>query len=81
LSRSPLLFSGSLVFLFGVFMTVAGLPFSYIFVFSGLIMVGLGFFLKPPQSVEPDAGKKFCWYCYEQIPVDAGICPYCKLKQ
>lgn len=81
MKRSPLLFSGGLVFLFGVFLALAGLPFSYIFVFSGIIMAALGLFISPPPSVEPEKGKKFCWYCYEQIPADAGICPHCRLKQ
>jgi hypothetical protein len=66
---------------FGLFMMVAGLPLSHIFVFAGVIMLVLGFFLKPPPSIEPEPGMKFCWYCYEQIPRDAGICPHCKLKQ
>jgi len=79
--RSPLLFSGGLVFVFGLFMMVAGLPLFHIFVFAGVIMLVLGFFLKPPPSIEPEPGMKFCWYCYEQIPRDAGICPHCKLKQ
>jgi len=46
-----------------------------------LAMLVLSFFIGAPVTVEPEVGKKFCWFCYEQIPADAGICPYCKLKQ
>ncbi|MDJ0271767.1 MAG: hypothetical protein QXN23_07680 [Candidatus Caldarchaeum sp.] len=81
MSRYSLFFSGLITLIFGVFMAFAGLPFSYIFIFSGIIMTVLGAFLKPPVSVEPEPGKKFCWHCYQQIPADAGICPHCKLKQ
>ncbi|MEM0440163.1 MAG: hypothetical protein QXF45_01920 [Candidatus Caldarchaeum sp.] len=81
MSRYTLFFSGVVVLVFGLFMAFAGLPFSYIFLFSGIIMTVAGFFIKSTVTVEPEQGKKFCWYCYEQIPADAGICPHCKLKQ
>ncbi|MCS6783978.1 MAG: hypothetical protein RMI43_03385 [Candidatus Caldarchaeum sp.] len=81
MSRYPLLFSGLVVFVFGLFLALAGLPFSYIFLFSGIIMAVVGLFVKSSVTVEPEQGKKFCWYCYREIPVDVGICPHCKLKQ
>ncbi|MDW8084319.1 MAG: hypothetical protein RMI49_03875 [Candidatus Caldarchaeum sp.] len=81
MSRYSLLFSGLIVFVFGLFLAFAGLPFSYIFLFSGIIMTVVGLFVKTPVSVEAEKGKKFCWFCYREIPVEAGICPHCKLKQ
>jgi len=57
--------------------SIFGLPISIV----GGIMVGLGLIRAEPQPVEPEAGKKFCWYCMKQIPKDASECPECSLPQ
>jgi hypothetical protein len=74
------LFGGFLVFIdffvpLGV--SIVGLPISLV----GAVMLVLGFFRKEPLAIEPEQGKKFCWYCMKQIPKDATECAYCSLPQ
>ena len=80
--------SGGILAVFGAFLIVIdayvpmgvsgfGLPVLGI----GLIMFVIGFIRPEPSPVEPDPGKKFCWYCMKQIPRDATECPDCSLPQ
>ena len=80
--------SGGILALFGGFLvftdlyvplgvSIFGLPIMVV----GAIMFVLGLFRKEPLAVEPEQGKKFCWYCMKQIPKDATECPNCSLPQ
>jgi hypothetical protein len=80
--------SGGILALFGVFLVITdlyvpmgvsvfGLP---IAIAGGLLLV-FGFLRGEPQQIEPEPGKKFCWYCMTQIPKDALDCPNCSLPQ
>lgn len=80
--------SGGILALFGGFlvltdfyvplgMSVFGLP----ILITGLIMSVLGCVRTEPLSVEPEEGKKFCWYCMTQISRDSTECPSCSLPQ
>ncbi len=83
-----LIASGGASGLFGLFLIVTdlfvplgvsvfGLP---LFV-AGVIMSLLGFYKKEPLPVQPEPGKRFCWYCVKQIPEAARDCPNCGLPQ
>jgi membrane-bound ClpP family serine protease len=83
-----LVVSGAILAIFGVFLvltdlyvplgvSIFGIPISI----TGAIMFVVGLFRAEPLPVEPDAGKKFCWYCMKQIPKDASDCPECSLPQ
>ena len=80
--------SGAILAVFGLFLMVTdfyvplgvsifGLPIAI----SGGIMFMLGFVRVEPLPVEPEEGKKFCWYCMVQIPIDSKECPSCGLPQ
>lgn len=83
-----LIASGAILAVFGVFLVVTdwyvplgvsvfGFPISI----AGGIMFALGFLRAEPESVEPEPGKKFCWYCMTQIPMNSIECPTCSLPQ
>ncbi len=80
--------SGAIVGIFGGFLVFTdlyvplgvstfGLPIALV----GAIMFVLGFLRTEPLPVEPEAGKKFCWYCMTQIPKESRDCPNCSLPQ
>ena len=83
-----LVVSGAILAIFGGFLvftdlyvplgvSIFGLPISV----TGGIMFVVGLLRAEPKPVEPEPGKKFCWYCTEQIPKDAEHCPNCSLPQ
>jgi len=83
-----LVVSGGILAVFGGFLvftdlyvplgvSMFGLPIAII----GAIMVAVGIFQAEPLPVEPEPGKKFCWYCMKQIPKEAEECTYCSLPQ
>ena len=83
-----LVVSGAILAVFGVFLvftdlyvplgvSLFGLPIAI----TGLVMFALGLFRAEPEPVEPEEGKKFCWYCMKQIPKTASDCPECSLPQ
>jgi len=83
-----LVVSGTIFAVFGVFLMISdlyvplgvsifGLPISI----TGAIMLVVGFFREEPAPLEPEPGKKFCWYCMKQIPKDSTECPECSLPQ
>ncbi len=83
-----LVVSGAILAVFGVFLvftdlyvplgvSLFGLPISV----TGGIMVVVGMLRAEPKPLEPEPGKKFCWYCMKQIPKEAEICPECSLPQ
>jgi len=80
--------SGAILALFGVFLvftdlyvplgvSLFGLPIAVV----GVLMLILGVLRPEPMAIEPEQGKKFCWYCMTQIPKDAKECPNCSLPQ
>ena len=80
--------SGAIVGVFGGFLvftdfyvplgvSIFGLPISIV----GAAMFVLGLVRSEPLPVEPEVGKKFCWYCMAQIPQDSKECPHCSLPQ
>ncbi|MGA2785127.1 MAG: hypothetical protein ABSF09_10565 [Candidatus Bathyarchaeia archaeon] len=83
-----LVVSGSILFVFGTFlisidlyapMGVSGFGLPILVI--GVIMFFIGFWSSEPEPVEAEAGKKFCWYCMSQIPLDAKECSNCSLPQ
>jgi len=83
-----LVVSGAILAVFGVFLVVTdlyvplgvsifGLPISI----TGAVMFAVGIFRQEPMPIEPEPGKKFCWYCMKQIPKDSTDCPECSLPQ
>jgi len=83
-----LVVSGAILTVFGVFLVVTdlyvplgvslfGLPISV----TGGIMVVVGMLRAEPKPLEPEPGKKFCWYCMKQISKEAEVCPECSLPQ
>lgn len=83
-----LVVSGLMLGVFGVFLvftdwfvplgvSVYGFPISI----AGFVMLLMGLVKAEPQPVEPEPGKKFCWYCMSQIPEDSKECPSCSLPQ
>ncbi len=83
-----LVVSGSILAIFGLFLVVTdlyvplgvsifGLPIAI----AGIIMFVVGMFREEPTPIEPEPGKKFCWYCMKQIPRDSVDCPECSLPQ
>ena len=83
-----LVVSGTILAVFGAFLvlldlyvplgvSIFGLPIAIV----GGVMVVIGLFRPEPEPIEPEEGKKFCWYCMKQIPSDASICPECSLPQ
>jgi len=80
--------SGMMLAIFGAFLvltdwyvplgvSVFGFPISV----AGAVMLAVGFLKSEPQPIEPEPGKKFCWYCMNQIPEDSKQCPSCSLPQ
>ena len=85
---SGLVVSGIIMAVFGVFLVLLDLYaplgvsiFGFPIAIAGALMFLLGFFRSEPLPVEPESGKKFCWYCMAQIPKDATECPECSLQQ
>jgi len=83
-----LIVSGLILALFGLFLVITdlyaplgvsifGLPISII----GAIMFLVGLIRPEPAPIEPSPGKKFCWYCMEEIDQVAKDCAYCSLEQ
>jgi len=83
-----LVVSGGILAVFGAFLVITdlyvprgvstfGVPISI----TGGIMFVVGLLREEPMPVEPEPGKKFCWYCMKQIPKDASECPECSLPQ
>jgi len=83
-----LVVSGAILGVFGLFLvftdfyvplgvSLFGLPISIV----GGVMFAVGLFRPEPEPVEPEEGKKFCWYCMKQIPKTAALCPECSLPQ
>ena len=80
--------SGGILAVFGAFLVVTDLyvplgvsVFGVPILVVGVIMFVLGFWRPEPAPIEPEEGKKFCWYCMTQIPKDARECPNCTLPQ
>jgi len=80
--------SGAIVAVFGGFLvftdfyvplgvSMFGLPIAIV----GTVMFILGLLRTEPPLIEPEQGKKFCWYCMTQIPKGANECPACSLPQ
>ena len=77
-----LMVSGILVALFGVIIAVMGFLIFAILVPLGVLMFVAGIYAKPTEPVVPsDPGKKFCWYCMEEIDKEERVCPYCGIEQ
>jgi len=83
-----LVVSGAILAAFGLFLVITdlyvplgvsifGLPISI----AGGIMFAIGLLRPEPAPIEPEPGKKFCWYCMKQIPKTAADCPECSLPQ
>jgi len=80
--------SGAILEAFGVFLVLTDLyvplgvsTFGMPIIVVGGVMFALGFFRREPTPLEPEAGKKFCWYCMKQIPENSQECPECSLPQ
>ncbi len=80
--------SGAILGLFGLFLmatdlyvplgvSIFGLP----ILITGGVMFALGLVRVEPLALQPQKGKKFCWYCMVQIPADSKECPSCSLPQ
>jgi len=80
--------SGGIIAAFGGFLvltdfyvplgvSIFGLPIAVL----GLIMLVVGYLRTEPLPLEPDPGKKFCWYCMSQIEKELKECPNCSLPQ
>lgn len=80
--------SGGLIGLFGLFLvgidltiplgtSLFGLPMLVV----GAAMVVVGFISQERPEILPEPGRKFCWYCTRQIPVNSKECSFCGLKQ
>ena len=83
-----LVVSGAMLAIFGLFLAFTDLYvplgvsiFGLAISITGGIMFAVGLVRTEPLPVEPEAGKKFCWYCMKQIPRDAVDCPECSLPQ
>jgi membrane-bound ClpP family serine protease len=83
-----LVVSGAILAIFGVFLVFMDLYvplgvsiFGLAITITGGIMFVVGLVRAEPAPVEPEAGKKFCWYCMKQIPKNASDCPECSLPQ
>jgi len=83
-----LVVSGGILLVFGAFLTLIDLyiplgtsGFGIPIFLIGVIMFIVGFWRPEPTPVEAEAGKKFCWYCMVQIPIDAKECHNCSLPQ
>ena len=83
-----LVVSGAILAAFGGFLvftdlyvplgvSIFGFPISIL----GGIMFVVGLFRTEPLPLEPEPGKKFCWYCMKQIPQHAADCSFCSLPQ
>ena len=80
--------SAAILAVFGTFLVVTNLyvplgasVFGLPIAVAGAIMLVIGLFRTEPQPVEPETGKKFCWYCMIQIPKESKECPNCSLPQ
>ncbi len=77
-----MMFMGIIVLLFGLFLDLVRLPFGFAFFGAGLIMIIISLFSKPAEQPEPSKpGHKFCWFCINEIPEEAEICPVCRMRQ
>ena len=71
---------GLIVFSFGLFLLITGLPFGFFIMLAGPIMFVAGLFLPDSPPVRPlDPNLKFCRFCLTEIPREAKICPECDL--
>ena len=58
-----------MVFLFGLFLLFAGLPFGFLLVLAGPVMLVAGLILPEVPPVRPDdPNMKFCRFCLKEIP-------------
>jgi hypothetical protein len=80
--------SGGILAIFGAFLVITDLyvpmgvsGFGFPILVIGLIMFFMGFWRPEPAPVEAEPGKKFCWYCMTQIPIDSNECRNCSLPQ
>lgn len=83
-----LIASGGILALFGAFLIFLDLyvplgvsGFGLPILIIGAVMFFAGFWFHEPVQVQPEAGKKFCWYCMKEIPVDSKECSNCSLPQ
>jgi hypothetical protein len=69
-----------IVFFFGLFLLISGLPFGLVIMLAGPIMFVAGLILPDSPPVRPlDPNLKYCRFCLKEIPMDATICPECGL--
>ncbi len=80
--------SGAVLAIFGAFLVITDLyvplgvsVFGLPILVAGAIMFLVGFWRREPEPIEPEPGKKFCWYCMVQIPKSAKECSSCGLPQ
>ena len=80
--------SGGILAVFGAFLVLADLyvpmgtsGFGLPTLVVGLVMLLVGIYRAEPSQVEAEPGKKFCWYCMSQIPIESKECPDCSLPQ
>jgi len=80
--------SGVILAVFGLFLVITDLYaplgvsiFGIPIAIAGAVMFVVGIFRQEPTPIEPEPGKKFCWYCMKQIPKDSATCPECSLPQ
>ncbi|MBI2184379.1 MAG: hypothetical protein HYU39_05405 [Thaumarchaeota archaeon] len=71
---------GIIVFLFGLFLTLNGLGFAFLFIVAGPVMIIAALILPEVPPVKPeDPNMKYCRFCLKEISVEAKICPKCGL--
>jgi len=80
--------SGGILAVFGAFLILSDLyvpmgtsGFGLPTLVVGLVMLLVGIYRTEPLQIEAEPGKKFCWYCMSQIPIESKECPDCSLPQ